>query len=347
MSTVGESVLKLLLAHFNADESAFRAAVEEFISEEKRKNHRLFAKELTKLLNKTSEKPMTSHRNLSVLGNDNGQLPHDRERGVLLIEIREPKKELDNLILSETVRSTLNRCIEQNRRADILRSYGLTPARRLLFCGSPGCGKTVTAEALANSLHLPLVLVRLDAVVSSYLGETAANLRKVFEFAKSRPMVLLLDEFDAIGKHRAAEEEHGELKRVVTSLLQMLDGFQSETLTIAASNHQSLLDPALWRRFDEIVFFNKPSKEEISKLLSLYLHQIGVSEDTNMIQISDSLVGMSHADIEHIALDAAKETILTGNNRITSDLLQQAIKIQCQRIKITMPEINSPKSPVK
>ncbi len=170
----------------------------------------------------------------------------------------EPARRLTDLVLDEATRKTLERIVDENRKADLLKTYGSRPANRILFCGPPGCGKTVSAEAIAAELYLPLALVRFDAVVSSYLGETAANLRKVFDFARSRPMVVLFDEFDAIGKDRASLEEHGEIKRVVNSFLQILDGFRSDTVAIAATNHQGLLDPALWRRFDEIVFFDMP-----------------------------------------------------------------------------------------
>ena len=142
----------------------------------------------------------------------------------------EPARRLTDLVLDEATRKTLERIADENRKADLLKTYGSRPANRILFCGPPGCGKTVSAEAIAAELYLPLALVRFDAVVSSYLGETAANLRKVFDFARSRPMVVLFDEFDAIGKDRASLEEHGEIKRVVNSFLQILDGFRSDTV---------------------------------------------------------------------------------------------------------------------
>src|SRR5262249_29942103 len=192
----------------------------------------------------------------------NGHPPRDEARPALLIELCEPRRELQDLVLCHPVRQTLERIILERRKEELLGAHGVRPVSKVLFCGPPGCGKTVAAEALAHELYLPLGTVRFDAVVSSYLGETAANLRKVFDFARSRPLVLFFDEFDAIGKHRTAADEHGELKRVVNSFLQMLDSFRFETLTLAATNHQGLLDSALWRRFDEIVMFPKPTGEE-------------------------------------------------------------------------------------
>ena len=178
-------------------------------------------------------------------------------------------------MLTEAISKTLGGLVEQYRRQDLLRSYGLKPSSKILFCGPPGCGKTVAAEAVAKALYLPLFLVRFDAVVSSFLGETAANLRKLFDFSISQPMVLLFDEFDAIGKHRMADDEHGEIKRVINSFLQMLDGYRGDALIIAATNHQGLLDPALWRRFDEVVLFDFPKPKDIECLIEINLRQFG------------------------------------------------------------------------
>jgi AAA+ superfamily predicted ATPase len=171
--------------------------------------------------------------------------------------------------------------------------------------------------------------------VSSYLGETAANLRKVFDFARTRPMVVLFDEFDAIGKDRASEEEHGEIKRVVNSFLQMMDGFRSETIMIAATNHEGLLDPALWRRFDEIVFFRMPDVEVIEELLVRNLRQMGVSPAVQLREVARTLTGMSHADVERLALDAVKETLLQDRREVDRETLGNAVKRQKERVRVT------------
>ena len=170
-------------------------------------------------------------------------------------------------MLDDATRRSLEHVVTRTGRPICSRRTARGQPIASCFAVLPGCGRTVSAEAIAAELYLPLALVRFDAVVSSYLGETAANLRKVFDFARSRPMVVLFDEFDAIGKDRASLEEHGEIKRVVNSFLQILDGFRSDTVAIAATNHQGLLDPALWRRFDEIVFFDMPCAAAIEDLL--------------------------------------------------------------------------------
>ncbi|MGB7324304.1 MAG: ATP-binding protein, partial [Rubripirellula sp.] len=199
----------------------------------------------------------------------------------------------------------------------------------------PGCGKTMAAAALANALYLPLATVRFDAVVSSYLGETAGNLRKVFDYARVRPVLLFFDEFDAIGKQRTAMDEHGELKRVVNSFLQMLDSFHSETLTLAATNHQGLLDPALWRRFDDILLFEKPDADEIESLLCRYFRQVTLSKSVRIKTVSKRLVGMSHADIERLAFDAIKDVVMNERGQVTPTVLNIAIERQEKRISVT------------
>jgi len=195
--------------------------------------------------------------------------------------------------------------------------------------------KSVAAQAIASALMLPLATVRFDAVVSSYLGETAANLRKVFDYARTHPVVLFFDEFDAIGKHRTSADEHGELKRVVNSFLQLLDGFHAETLTIAATNHQGLLDSALWRRFDEILFFDRPQSDQAKTLLSRLFQQMPVAKPVRLPQIAEMLAGASHADFERVAVDAIKQTILRNESVVSEPVLVKAVNRQLERIAVT------------
>jgi SpoVK/Ycf46/Vps4 family AAA+-type ATPase len=349
--TKGESLRKLLLAHFQGDAAAFRSAAEECIQEERRKNHHLLARDLDRILSANNGSQVAKDdTRFTVLSTDRKGLPRDQERDVALVEIREPRRLLSELVLDRATRSTLERIVEENRRADVLRAHGVKPSTRILFCGPPGCGKSVSAEAIAAELYLPLVTVRFDAVVSSYLGETAANLRRVFEFARSRPMVVLFDEFDAIGKDRASAEEHGEIKRVVNSFLQILDGFRSETLTIAATNHEGLLDTALWRRFDEIVYFDRPEQEAITELLLSNLRQIGI-DDSDLPSTALSMIRLSHADIERICRDAIKTKLLTKPGPIDSALLREMLDRQRRRVAISAakhserPQRPSGKSP--
>jgi SpoVK/Ycf46/Vps4 family AAA+-type ATPase len=180
---------------------------------------------------------------------------------------------------------------------------------------------------------LPLLYTHFDAVVSSYLGETASNIRKVFEYASRGSWVVFFDEFDAIGKSRDDPTEHGELKRVVNSFLQLLDGFHSESIVIAATNHEALLDSALWRRFDEVIFFGPPSREQIEPLLELKLRPLRHS-NVKLSRFVPKLAGLTHADVERICRDAMKTCLMDGEANLSSEALSGAIERQRRRLAI-------------
>jgi SpoVK/Ycf46/Vps4 family AAA+-type ATPase len=217
----------------------------------------------------------------------------------------------------------------------VLEVNALLPSHKLLFCGPPGCGKTATAEALANELGLPLLYVRFDSVVSSLLGETASNLRKVFDYASRGTWVLLFDEFDAIGRSRADTSEHGELKRVVNTFLQLLDGFSGRSLVIAATNFEQSLDSALWRRFDEIIRFEKPTLPQVELLLKKKLGG-QLSPSPSYKTTAKRLMGMSHAEVERVCIDTLKRSILRGSRGVSSEDVDKAIKRQEARKQILL-----------
>ena len=239
-------------------------------------------------------------------------LPTNKDNGLALLEERAVIREEKDIILSDATKSALDEILMEHNRADVLRSFGMNPAQKLLFCGPPGCGKTLAAEVIAHSLSMPLVLVRLDSLISSFLGETAANLRKVFDYVASQPVVALFDEFDALTKDRGDSADHGELKRSVNAVLQMMDGYRGESILIATTNYESLLDKAVWRRFDEILRFEPPSLEQIKRLLSLKLSGIRRNFEADDGQVASQFKGMSHADIERVLRRAVKEMILSG-----------------------------------
>lgn len=330
--TAGNAIRKLVMAHARGDAQQFRSAASAYISEERRKKHHVLADDLERILsNGTTTSPKVE--TLTLLRPAGSELPRDKEKGSLLLELFEPTVSLGEMIVNQGIEASLLRVVREQRRRDLLLTYGLSPIRKILFCGPPGCGKTMAAEALAKELYLPLVLVRFDAVISSYLGETAANLRRVFDFATTRPMVLLFDEFDAIGKRRDDAEEHGELKRVVNTFLQMLDGLGGNTVTIAATNHEQMLDPALWRRFDEVVAFKLPSELQIIELLQRYLRQIGTSRlDWDLA--AAQLDGSSHADVKRVAQDAMKICLLDESRDVDSSILARAIALQTERLSL-------------
>jgi len=183
-----------------------------------------------------------------------------------LIEGIVPERNKDDIVLSPSNIRSFVALLQEFRQADRLRRHGLEIRSKLLFCGPPGCGKTITAEAFAFELGLPLYVAKLDMIISSFLGETASNLRKVFEAAANQPSVLFLDEFDALARARTDSSEHNELRRVVNSLLQMIDRHRTRGFLIAATNLEESLDTAIWRRFDEVILFDLPKEREIRSL---------------------------------------------------------------------------------
>ena len=268
-------------------------------------------------------------------------LPKSKERQALLVDVLPPSRTISDILLNEKTKQQLVRILEEYRKFELLRLHGLRPKTKLLFCGPPGCGKTLCAEVIASEMQLSLLYTRFDAIISSYLGETALNLREVFDYARHGTWVVLFDEFDAIGKSRGDPTEHGELKRVVNSFLQLLDGFEGSSFVIAATNHEKLLDKALWRRFDEILFFARPDLTQIRELLSLKLKNFP-QRNIDYSKLSRKLRGLSHADIEWVCLEAVKTAILRDHDAVTQDLLEESIARQRDRGRLGNDQMKSP-----
>ena len=217
--------------------------------------------------------------------------------------------------LSTVTKIRLQRILEEHRNRSRLRQHGYAPKAKLLFWGPPGTGKTLCAHYLACELGLPIGVLRLNSVISSFLGDTAAHLQRVFNRANNTPMVLLLDEVDAVGKNRDDHNDVGELKRVVNSLLQAMDSFDgANSILVAASNHQYLLDPALWRRFDDVVSFPLPEYQEREEFVRYLLN--GVKVEGALTTIVRQMNKLAYADIERITIEAVKTMILEGRETV-------------------------------
>ena len=316
----GKLLRQLVRAGVEGNQDDFRRASEAVIMEERSKQHHLLANDLEKVL---YGRPVVA-TSFSVV-NLAKAVPTDQERGVDLIDVRQPTRELEDLVVAPQVRLAIDHILLEHNRESALTTYGLEPARKLLFFGPPGCGKTLTAEVLATELGLPLAIVRLDSVISSYLGQTASNLKKIFDFLSARRVVALFDEFDALAKDRDDNSEHGELRRVVNAVLQMIDEYRGKSLIVAATNHENLLDSAIWRRFDETVSFEPPDSGQIKALLLSKLRGVRRNFEPAETAIVSKFKGMSHADIERVVRRAIKEMVLQGREFLETSHLDAAI----------------------
>jgi len=316
----GQLLRQLLKTGTEGNLNAFIKVSEKIIEEERSKNHHLLASDLEKIL--YGRRRSESH--LRLLPGSN--LPRDKERNLPLLQVKEPLRRIEDVVLSDENYSILDELLQEHHRTETLKSFGLYPADKLLFCGPPGCGKTLTAEVIASELGLPLAIVRIDSVISSLLGETASNLRQVFDYISTVPMVVLFDEFDAMAKERSDEAEHGELKRVVNAFLQMLDSYEGKSILVAATNHERILDSAVWRRFDDVIVFDFPNLEQLRRLLSVKLRGLRREFEIDDARIVSLFKGMSHADVERVLRRAAKDMVLAGKEFLSERHLQSAIK---------------------
>jgi len=326
-----ELIRQVFLAFAQGNRERFMEVAYEVVREEEKKNHHLLAKDLKVILKNISNGRSLSENLTSKRYKNAIPIPRDTEKGFPLLEIREFYLDWSDVILSQDLKTALEQIVEETRQADVLATYGLRPKQRVLFCGPPGTGKTLSAQVISSVLSYPLVYIRFDSVVSSFLGETASNLRRIFNFVGRGQWVVLFDEFDVIGKHRDDPHEHGEIKRVVNNFMQMLDNYNGESLLIAATNHQRLLDPGLWRRFDDILFFDIPDRQRRHKIFLKYLRAIDKEKDLDFDLLVEKTERFSPADIAQVCWEAMKKSILEGEEKVGLERLQWAIAQQKRR----------------
>lgn len=257
-------IIDLVKAGVSGDQASVRMTAEAIAADERAKKHIGVADRIARALTTAP----------STLANGRTAAPTARLRdGGGGIQRREPDRPFSHLFLEKTTKAACLELLEEQQRADVLRAHGLEPRHRLLLTGPPGNGKTSLAESLAYELALPLFVVRYDAIITSYLGDTATRLRRMFDFVRTEPCVLFFDEFDAIGKERGDTHETGEIKRVVTTLLLQLDDLPSYCLLVGATNHPELLDRATWRRFEITLDLPRPSDEQMTDYFTLRMKE--------------------------------------------------------------------------
>ncbi len=317
----GDDIKKLIGSYGRPE--AFRSAALRIIADaEKRKNSTLATSLRQTLDASLRTEPAPVARSLTTLS----QLADPVEE---LLDTIEPQRGQDQIVLSSEARGLLEGLIEEQRRAEELRRHQLPLRSKILFCGPPGCGKTLAAEVLARELSLPFYTAKLDVIISSFLGETASNLRKLFDLASRRPCVLFLDEFDALARARRDNSEHNELRRVVNSLLLFIDRFKGRGLVVAATNLEGALDDAVWRRFDEVICFEAPGEKEIGDLLALRFRNFPVNFDLK--REAPKLKGMSYAEIERACFDAIKSAVLKRRKVVSETEFATALKSESRR----------------
>ena len=306
----------------NGDKNAVRSAVETIIAEEKNKQHTVLADRLSRAMRANGDS--TNKRSpVSDIGH----------KGREFISEITPRRELGDMVLLEVCRSAVDQLIEEQHRSSLLRAHGLDPRHRLLLVGPPGNGKTSLAEAIAEALAVPFFVVRYETMIGSYLGETAARLKRVFDYVRTTPCVLFFDEFDAVGKERGDIHETGEIKRVVTSLLMHVDELPSYAVVIAATNHSELLDRAVWRRFQLRLGLPAPGEKELTKYFDQFLTSFDKRPGVTATTIAKRLGAISYAEAEEFTLDVRRRDVMTMKERPLKKTIEEQLKLWEERVQ--------------
>lgn len=294
-------LIDLVKAGVSGDQASVRMTAEAIAADERAKKHTGVADRIARVLTAT---PSTG-----VNGRRSQPIARLRDGGGG-IQRREPQRSINSLFLDKPVRTACRELVEEQQRADVLRAHGLEPRHRLLLVGPPGNGKTSLAESVAYELALPLLVVRYDAIITSYLGDTATRLRRMFDFVRTEPCVLFFDEFDAIGKERGDTHETGEIKRVVTTLLLQLDDLPSYCVLVGATNHPELLDRATWRRFEIKLELQRPSDEQMIEYFSIRMKEFDDNFGFTAKRLKTAISPKNYSEAEDFFMDVHRRLAL-------------------------------------
>ena len=314
-------VLELIRAGTRGDQVQFQRSVEALAADERAKNHSIFADRLLAQL-------QTNNRRHKLIAP-----PSARPTAESLLIESVPARRLEDLILPLEVEAAIRELVEEQHRADVLRSYNLEPRNRVLLAGPPGNGKTTVAEAIADSLNVPFMIVRYESVIGSYLGETAQRIGQLFEYVRSRQCVLFFDEFDSVAKERGDRHETGEIKRVVSSLLLQVDALPSYVVIVTASNHPELLDRAVWRRFQVRLELPMPKQRQIVEWFRRFQERTGYTLGFSPRLLSHRLRGLSYAEIEDFGTDVLRRIVLSQPDVDVAKITEQRLRHWGKRFK--------------
>jgi SpoVK/Ycf46/Vps4 family AAA+-type ATPase len=327
-------LIDLIKHAVSGNKPMIRKVVEAIIAEERSKQHTILADKLEVELNKNTL-DVTPPSN----GSSNNRIQLDSRAENLITEVI-PQRKMDTLILPKEVIQICEQYIQEQYRVDLLRSYGLEPRNRILLIGAPGNGKTSLAEAIAESLMVPLFVVKYDSIIGAYLGETALRLRKLIDFASTRKCVLFFDEFETLGKERGDTHETGEIKRVVSSLLLQIDDLPSHVTIIGATNHPELLDRAVWRRFQIRVNLPMPTRANLSLWLEKFQQQHNIKFGWAAETVAKKLLGANYSEVEEFGLSVLRRHVLSIPDSNIKEIVADELKNWSSRTtKAEMPNL--------
>lgn len=314
MTASGEHIKALVRSHASGDDSAFYAVAMQVAAKAARQGHSRLAADIKHLIDETRQEPVV--RNVTSIATPRGDLAD-------LVQATFPKATFRDFIGPSQVIDQIKLVVSEQRQRDRLLQHGFAPAHRLLLAGPPGTGKTLTASVVAHELSLPLLTVRLDGLLSKYMGETAGKLRAVFDAVNSQRAVYLFDEFDALGADRAGNDL-GEARRILNSFLVFLEEASSESVVVAATNHRQILDPALFRRFDVVIQYGLPDPVQARTIMRSRLGTLG--KGVKWASVVASAEGLSHAELVKAIESAAKLALLAGSPTVTTAGVIQALE---------------------
>lgn len=309
----------LLQSHLEGDENRFYSVAMQVAAHEAKRGHGKLAEELRLLVDQAKSR--------RAVASDNKAVPISKPRGELanLLSVTYPKSRLGDMVLNDELTQQLERIIREQRHAAEILSHGLSPRRKLLLVGPPGTGKTMTASVLAGELGLPLFQVRLDGLITKFMGETAAKLRQIFESTHHARGVYFFDEFDAIGSQRGLANDVGEVRRILNSFLQMIEQDDSHSLIIGATNHPDILDNALFRRFDDLLHYELPDGACIASVLKSRLCRMAI-KNTSWKRLADKALGLSYAELTRAADEVLKTALIERVEKISEKDVAQALE---------------------
>lgn len=317
-----DQIKSLIQSFGEQDEDRFFSTAMQIAASEARQGHAAFAQELKKLI----EKNRKAFADASATEGKTIPLSLPKRELQELIDVFQPRLRLRDMVLAPNVRESLDTLLREQESWEILRQHNLSPRRKLLLTGAPGTGKTMTAQALAGELGLAVYIIRLDGLLSKYMGESIAKLRLIFDAMQDHRAVYLFDEFDSIGSHRDQGQDVGEAKRVLNSFLINIEKDESNSIIIAATNLPDALDKALFRRFDDVIAYPLPQQEQIVALLEMRLSGYSFKEKVNFASLAKLAQGLNYSDLGKACEDVIKDMIIKGQRQLSIVNLKNALE---------------------